>query len=193
MKEKADGPPLVHDAIRRLTNDRHLTYYIENMVSKHMEPHMMLENSSVKKTNRLLDSVQSPRDLVIFAGCDAMSEYAIDHKLIESGWWDDRIRQYEKVKELPEVTGDDLIALGYKPGPEFKKILEKCHEIHLAGVDKNLIIKQLPSLIDGIHRKEKNEKKEDVLDRMISDARNECRKEKRDDSFGKNNKELEQR
>lgn len=182
------GMPFVHNALKRLTNDRHLIYYVENMVSKHMDPHMMVENSSVKKTNRLLDSVKSPRDLIILAGCDAMSEHAIDHKLIESGWWDDRIRKYEEVKKLPEVTGDDLIALGYKPGPEFKKILNKCHDIHLAGVNKESLIKQIPSIVKSMRRKEREE---DTVDQMIKEARNECRKEKQDDSFGKNNKELE--
>ena len=52
------------------------------------------------------------------------------------------------------MTGDDLILLGYKPGPEFSRILEKCHAIHLAEVPKEDVIRQIPSILNGIGLKE---------------------------------------
>ena len=38
----------------------------------------------------------------------------------------------------------------------FKKIIEKCHQIHLAGVSKEDVIKQLPGIVKGIHQHEEN-------------------------------------
>jgi len=43
----------------------------------------------------------------------------------------------KKIKRL--ITGDDLIELGYKPGPEFKPILQELEELQL---DSKIITKQ---------------------------------------------------
>jgi tRNA nucleotidyltransferase/poly(A) polymerase len=39
----------------------------------------------------------------------------------------------EKVKPAPLLTGDDLIAEGYKPGPNFKAILGAVEDAQLEG------------------------------------------------------------
>lgn len=39
----------------------------------------------------------------------------------------------EEVKAPPLITGDDLIALGYKPSPIFRKILESVDDLRLEG------------------------------------------------------------
>jgi poly(A) polymerase len=37
------------------------------------------------------------------------------------------------MRPVPLITGDDLIALGYKPGPQFKKILSGVEDGQLEG------------------------------------------------------------
>ncbi len=39
----------------------------------------------------------------------------------------------EKIRPAPLLTGDDLIAAGYKPGPKFKEILEAVEDAQLEG------------------------------------------------------------
>jgi poly(A) polymerase len=39
----------------------------------------------------------------------------------------------EKIRPIPLLTGDDLIAAGYKPGPRFKDILEVVEDAQLEG------------------------------------------------------------
>jgi len=39
----------------------------------------------------------------------------------------------EKIRPSPLVTGDDLIAAGYMPGPRFREILEAVEDAQLEG------------------------------------------------------------
>ena len=39
----------------------------------------------------------------------------------------------EKIRPAPLVTGDDLIAAGYVPGPKFREILEAVEDAQLEG------------------------------------------------------------
>jgi poly(A) polymerase len=39
----------------------------------------------------------------------------------------------EEIKPTPLLRGDDLIAQGYAPGPEFKKILQVVEDAQLEG------------------------------------------------------------
>src|ERR1700691_4274008 len=39
----------------------------------------------------------------------------------------------EKIRPVPLVTGDDLIAAGYKPGPKFREILGAVEDAHMEG------------------------------------------------------------
>lgn len=123
-----------------------------------MTPHFMTRKTSVKTTNRYLDRCVAPKDSIILSYIDTSKADREELALSEDGWWDNRLAIYMKTKNEPEITGTDLIRLGYKPGPMFKKVIDKCHQIHLAGVDKDEIIKQLPNIIQGINSKEKLER-----------------------------------
>lgn len=147
------GIPLVKDSISRITNEKKLTDYVMNMVAMHMEPHMMEKNSSYKKTNRMFDRSVSPKDLIMLAYCDTMGKGKADLELFQSGWWTERLDTYFKIITEPEVSGKDLISLGYTPGPLFSDILDKCHDIHLAGVKKEDVLKQLKNIIEGIDKR----------------------------------------
>ena len=43
----------------------------------------------------------------------------------------------ENLKPKPLINGNDLIALGLKPGPQFKVILEEAWELQLENTFKN--------------------------------------------------------
>jgi len=64
-----------------------------------------------------LDCVSSHRDLSLY-------EYAKEkrHSMPE-----------EKIRPQPLLTGDDLIAAGYKPGPQFKELLTAVEDAQLEG------------------------------------------------------------
>src|SRR5205823_5591053 len=39
----------------------------------------------------------------------------------------------EEIRPAPFITGHDLIALGYSPGPQFKEILQQVEDAQLEG------------------------------------------------------------
>ena len=123
----------------------------------HMEPHMMECSSSYKKTNRMFDKSVSPADLLLLAYSDTMGKKVEDIELFESGWWAERFRAYNQIILEPEVNGEDLIRLGYCPGPMFSDILSKCHDIHLAGVKREDVLKQMKNITEGIHKRKESE------------------------------------
>lgn len=152
------GAQQVPVALSKLTSDVKLKSYVQNLVENHMTPHFMTRKTSEKTTNRYLDRCVAPNDSIILSYIDTSKADREELALSEDGWWDNRLAVYEKIKKEPEVTSRDLIKLGYKPGPMFKKIIDKCHQIHLAGVDKEDILKQLSSIVKGISQKEENER-----------------------------------
>ena len=151
------GLPIVKEALQRLTNEKKLKEYVLNMVSMHMEPHMMEKSSSYKKTNRMFDKSVSPTDMLLLAYGDTMGKKSEDIELFESGWWAERVHAYNQIILEPEVNGEDLIRLGYRPGPMFSDILSKCHDIHLAGVKREDVLKQVKNIIEGIHKRKESE------------------------------------
>jgi len=145
------GAEIVEKELNLLTNDKKIIKYVKNMIQMHMYPHLISEKNSLKTTNRMLDKSINPYDLILLSYCDKKGRGKNLEDKME--WWKDRIEKYEEVIKKPEVNGNDLILLGYQPGPMFSKILNKCHDIHLAGVCKEDVIKQLPSIVDGIKKK----------------------------------------
>jgi tRNA nucleotidyltransferase (CCA-adding enzyme) len=141
-------------ALSKLTNHKRLETYAKNMVQQHMKPHTLYKHSSIKSTNRFFDNCISPKDSIMLSVADTINEKELLR--FELGWWDERLKIYEEIKAKPEVTGQDLIDLGYVPGPVFKDILTTCHNIHLAGISKDDILRQIPSIIKGIHSRKKN-------------------------------------
>lgn len=53
-----------------------------------------------------------------------------------------RLAKYREIMSHPQVTGEDLIAAGVKPGPGFSEMMEYAHNLHLSGVAKDEALKQ---------------------------------------------------
>lgn len=142
------GMNLAEKEMQKVTSDKNLIRYVKNMVGLHMQPAQITQDAKPKTTNRMFDKCLCPNDLFLLSVCDQAGRKDISQDTID--WWIGRLKRYYSVIGRPEVTGDDLILLGYKPGPEFSRILEKCHAIHLAEVPKEDVIRQIPSILNGI-------------------------------------------
>jgi poly(A) polymerase len=84
--------------------------------------------SSLKRffrTSRFEDHLALARIHLMAAGSD-LSDYDFAH-LKQHEWSDDDIRP------VPLITGDDLIQMGFTPGPQFKQILTRVEDEQLEG------------------------------------------------------------
>lgn len=152
LKHDIAGIEKSKKALLKITNDKKLILYVQNMVSLHMKPHMTTVKSAKRTINGIIDRSVCPEDLILLSVCDKQNRRAIDDGYLK--FWDEKIKEYRALMLEPEVTGKDLIELGYVPGPMFAKIIAKCHQIHLSGCDKETILKSLPNIIEGIKEKE---------------------------------------
>ena len=113
------GAQTARDAVLRLTEDRKLDGYVENMVKMHMRPHNIPLTLKPKSTNRMFDESVSPEDLLLLFHCDTGREVA-DDKHMERIWWlESRLERYDAAIQKPEVTAEDLAAFWYGPGRLF--------------------------------------------------------------------------
>jgi len=133
-----EGLVLVKSFIKRLTNEKDIMKYLNNMIPLHMRPlALAIQNSSIKKTNKLFDEAICPKDLIYFALVDKKE---VDLKYQE--YLFDRYDIFLEIMSKDYVKGDDLIAAGLKPDNDFKQILEFAHKLRLAGVNKEDALKQ---------------------------------------------------
>lgn len=144
-----EGLPLIRDFIRGLTTNNAVWKYLKNMVPLHMRPlSLAYDRSSIRASNRLFDEAVQPLDLIYFAFADKREvEQEVKDFLFE------RYEAYKEMMARPQVGGDDLIALGLKPGKQFNEILKYAHKLALSGLDKEEALKQCLS-----YHKKMNEK-----------------------------------
>ena len=124
------GTKMAEQICRRLRLSNHETEQVSALVANHMrfaEVKRMRE-STLKRFMRLpqfgehlemhrLDCLASHRDLSLY-------EF-VREKLART--------PQEQIRPAPLVTGDDLIAAGYPPGPRFKEILAAVEDAQLEG------------------------------------------------------------
>src|SRR5713101_3985261 len=124
------GTRMAEEICRRMRFSNEETEKIMELVSNHMcfpEVTRMRE-STLKRFLRMpnfeehlelhrIDCGASHRDLTLY---DFVNEKL--HALPE-----------EQIRPKPLLTGDDLIASGYQPGPRFKEILSACEDAQLEG------------------------------------------------------------
>jgi tRNA nucleotidyltransferase (CCA-adding enzyme) len=54
----------------------------------------------------------------------------------------ERYRIFKETMAKPFVQGRDLIEAGLEPGSYFTELLEYAHKLRLAGIDKDMALKQ---------------------------------------------------
>lgn len=142
FKHEKLGVPVALEFVHRISDDKRLCAYVENMVRYHMTPHRNYTNlSKIKTTNRTFDASICPDDLILLIKADSSSTGNIKYAEKENAFLIERFAEYKELMDKPQVTGKDLIALGLPPSPKFKDILDKTHKLHLSGVDKDSVLK----------------------------------------------------
>lgn len=142
-KHEVEGLPLVEQLLTRLTGEKKLIAYVLNMVENHMRPNTMARHqSSLKATNHLFDDSLEPLDLILLAMADAQGTgtYVPDHS--SEAFLLERLDKYRGLMQKPAVMGRDLIEAGLKPDSTFTDLLAYAHKLHLAGVPKELALRQ---------------------------------------------------
>lgn len=138
------GLPIVSRFLHRLTNDAGLIRYVMNMTELHMRPNTVAyAKSSIKKTNRLFDEAVSPYELILFSTIDMFSERYEGEREDNLEFLLERLEIYKEYMSRPYVAGQDLIDAGLSPGEDFKEILAYAHKLRLAGVPKDVALKQV--------------------------------------------------
>ena len=136
------GLELADRFLSRLTNETNLKKYILNMVWLHMRPNMLIQQKATEKAfMKLFDLSVSPEDLILLSKADYYGSSASSYDSMESEL-KEMISEYRRRMALPYVKGEDLIAAGAIPGPDFGKALEYAHKLRLAGVDKKEALTQ---------------------------------------------------
>ena len=137
------GLPLVEAFLRRITNETKTISYVLNLTEHHMRPNAIAAfGSSVKATNKMYDSVGTPKDLFLFAKCDHFGRICEASSVFHEDFLSDRLAIYEDTMAQPYVMGRDLLEAGLSAGPHFSKLLAHAHKLRLSGVKKEEALKQ---------------------------------------------------
>ncbi|HCC56730.1 MAG TPA: phosphohydrolase [Solibacterales bacterium] len=124
------GIQIARGILRRLRFSNEEAAQIEALIAHHMQfkdvPNM--RQSTLKRFLRLprFDEHMALHYLdVAFSNRNFSSHQMVEQKLQELG--------HEQLKPAPLLTGNDLIAAGYTPGPQFAKWLELVEDAQLEG------------------------------------------------------------
>jgi len=142
--------------IQRITLETRLLEYILNLTELHMEPNNRVRRGSHKKSfMKMFDRSLYPEDLLLLAKADYLgrqaagkdeqsdvSEYAETEAILQT-----MLTEYYELMRQPYLMGRDLVNEGIEPGPLMGKALEYAHKLRLAGVPKELQLRQTLSYI----------------------------------------------
>ena len=138
------GLPLCESALRRLTGHQKLIDYAKNMMWLHMRPNMLAAaRSKKKKTRQMFDLSVCPEDLILLSRADASGKLDAPYDEGLEAFLRERLEDYRRVMARPMVTGRDLVAAGFRPGPEFKALLTRARALHFAGIENPPALRQL--------------------------------------------------
>lgn len=138
------GLPLVEAFLQRVVSEKDVRRYVLNMVPLHMRPNVAAySRPSVKSTNKMFDAAAAPEDLIWFAASDRPVFSGEDAFSGDTGFLLERLDAYNETMSRPYVMGRDLIEAGLQPGEYFTEILEYAHKLRLAGIEKELAMKQV--------------------------------------------------
>jgi poly(A) polymerase len=121
---------------------------IGRLIGRHMRPHFLLNEKRKGLLSRrallrfIREAGEELAGLFLLSLADSLAAQGREKpeeqdKLLESLWVEAIFLREEvvrpMVKRTPLISGRDLIALGLKPGPMFKKILESVQESYWSG------------------------------------------------------------
>lgn len=137
------GVELTKTLLGPLTKNRRLTAYVTNLVSLHMKPNVIAQaQAKPKRTNRLFDSCVDPEGLILLSQADHLGRTGARRIPQTEVFLCRRLQLYREMMARPYVQGIDLIRAGVQPGPVFTKVLAYGHKLRLAGVEKEIALRQ---------------------------------------------------
>ena len=161
LNHEITGIPIANDFLNRIYNNKSFIKYVDNMVEYHMKAHSCFNNRSrTRTTNLMFDKLLYPKDFILLVYADSTGHDLnnLDNKqfnmflekaMMEIGFLTDRYLDYSKKISEPHITAEDLIDIGLKPSPLFKIILDKAWDMHLKGVKKEHVLKQVANILTG--------------------------------------------
>lgn len=161
INHEKTGIPLANDFLDRIYNNKGFTRYVDNMIEFHMKAHSCFNNKTkIKSTNLLFDKLLYPTDFIHLAYADSIGHniQKLDNKqfnmflgkaMRENEFLINRYFNYKDRKSQPHITANNLIELGLKPSPLYKEILDKAWNLHLKGVNKENVLKQVADTLNG--------------------------------------------
>ena len=159
INHEKTGIPLANDFLDRIYNNKGFTRYVDNMIEFHMKAHSCFNNKAkIKSTNLLFDKLLYPTDFIHLAYADSIGHniQKLDNKqfnmflgkaMRENEFLINRYFNYKDRKSQPHITANNLIEL--KPSPLYKEILDKAWNLHLKGVNKENVLKQVADTLNG--------------------------------------------
>ena len=139
------GEKMARIFLNQLNASKSLIAGVEKLVREHMHPVLLYktrEQVSDRSIRKLVNRV-NVRELLLLAEADFKGRgKERDFKPVQE-WLMDRISRLGLDPEqgiTPYVQGRDLIALGLKPGTDFRKILDQCFEMQLEGKSRREIL-----------------------------------------------------
>ena len=136
------GEVITRNILERLRFSKAERILVGQVVRLHMYPHLLAREGE-KVTDRALfrylrKTGELAFPLILFAYADALASPSDGRGVLGHVVFARKLAQFiEKKKERAAkkrlVTGDDLIALGLKPGPVFRVILEEMEELQAIG------------------------------------------------------------
>ena len=137
------GLPLAETFLRRITNETKLLHCVLNLVELHMRPNRAAEaKASEKATTRMFDQAADPDALVALALADDLGRISSRPTGGNDAFLRQRLALFRERMARPHVMGRDLIEAGLKPGPDFTAILDYAHKLRLAGVERDIALRQ---------------------------------------------------
>lgn len=147
-KHEELGMPLIRTFMKRLTNEKDQTKYVLNLSKLHMRPHMLAtaKNATIKASNRMFDASVDPQALICLALADSLGKIDPNGYVSDEVFFDERLAIYNEYMSRPYVMGRDLIDAGLEPSERFTKYLKLAHKLRIAGVEKDIALRQVLAL-----------------------------------------------
>lgn len=136
------GVEISKSFLNRLTSEKELIKYVENMTLLHMRPNFLLyENAGNKAYYKLFDLSINSADLILVAYVDAISSINGNNDQYNNSLLYKHLDEYNVLMSEPSISGQDLIDNGIKEGKNLKVLLDYAHKLKLSGLKKDEILK----------------------------------------------------
>jgi len=132
------NPELIHIFMYRFTNEEKFIQRVISLVKYYKLPSKFYEQKAEDRDIRLLATKVNIKELIILAEVDFLAK--TDKKDYRAGEWLKTKAKNLKVYKKPLdnlLMGRDLIKLGLKPSPRFKKILDEVYCLQIDGIISN--------------------------------------------------------